>query len=113
MVFEVLVLTTAMPRDPYGSVWLLTSRKLSCLGGITEVANLTVSLLTTTLLFPDMLRARQEIRCAFWRERRAGRCEAPRRRRCRCASSRSGKQADERNTAKTLFADLQEHTTQT
>src|SRR5216110_1933599 len=28
------------------------------------------------------LRARQEIRCAFWRERRAGRCEAPRRRRC-------------------------------
>src|SRR5438067_10456018 len=28
------------------------------------------------------LRARQEIRCAFWRERRAGRCEATRRRRC-------------------------------
>src|SRR5437763_7631060 len=28
------------------------------------------------------LRARQEIRCAFWRERRAGRCKAPRRRRC-------------------------------
>ena len=32
------------------------------------------------------LRARQEIRCAFWRERRAGRCEAPRRRRCRTSS---------------------------
>src|SRR6266516_3321866 len=29
------------------------------------------------------LRARQKIRCAFWRERRAGRCKAPRRRRCR------------------------------
>src|SRR5256884_9562799 len=29
-----------------------------------------------------MLRARQKIRCAFWRERRAGRCKAPRRRRC-------------------------------
>ena len=29
-----------------------------------------------------VLRARQEIRCAFWRERRAGRCKAPRRRRC-------------------------------
>src|SRR5437773_9733825 len=28
------------------------------------------------------LRARQEIRCAFWRERRAGRCKPPRRRRC-------------------------------
>src|SRR5207247_7420500 len=42
------------------------------------------------------LRARQEIRCAFWRERRAGRCEAPRRRRCRCASSRSGNKADAR-----------------
>src|SRR5438874_8424821 len=28
------------------------------------------------------LRARQKIRCAFWRERRAGRCKAPRRRRC-------------------------------
>src|SRR5438128_4782628 len=28
------------------------------------------------------LRARQEIRCAFGRERRAGRCKAPRRRRC-------------------------------
>src|SRR5216117_1499754 len=28
------------------------------------------------------LRVRQEIRCAFWRERRAGRCKAPRRRRC-------------------------------
>src|SRR5438128_2040992 len=28
------------------------------------------------------LRARQEIRCAFWSERRAGRCKAPRRRRC-------------------------------
>src|SRR5439155_15385519 len=28
------------------------------------------------------IRARQEIRCAFWRERRAGRCKAPRRRRC-------------------------------
>src|SRR5207244_496235 len=28
------------------------------------------------------VRARQEIRCAFWRERRAGRCKAPRRRRC-------------------------------
>jgi len=42
------------------------------------------------------LRARQEIRCAFWRERRPGRCEAPRRRRCRCASSRSGNKADAR-----------------
>src|SRR5438552_17379121 len=29
-----------------------------------------------------VVRARQEIRCAFWRERRAGRCKAPRRRRC-------------------------------
>src|SRR5947208_11279059 len=29
-----------------------------------------------------MVRARQKIRCAFWRERRAGRCKAPRRRRC-------------------------------
>src|SRR5437773_1242557 len=28
------------------------------------------------------LRARQEIKLAFWRERRAGRCKAPRRRRC-------------------------------
>src|SRR5437867_9529515 len=28
------------------------------------------------------VRARQERRCAFWRERRAGRCKAPRRRRC-------------------------------
>src|SRR5437870_5526870 len=28
------------------------------------------------------LRARQKIRCAFWRKRRAGRCKAPRRRRC-------------------------------
>ncbi len=28
------------------------------------------------------LRARQKIRCAFWHERRAGRCKAPRRRRC-------------------------------
>src|SRR6266581_7044604 len=42
------------------------------------------------------LRARQEIRCAFWRERRAGRCEAPRRRRCRWASARSGNKADAR-----------------
>ena len=33
---------------------------------------------------------------AFWRERRAGRCKAPRRRRCRCASSRSGNAADAR-----------------
>ena len=32
----------------------------------------------------------------FWRERRAGRCKAPRRRRCRCASSRSGNAADAR-----------------
>src|SRR2546427_11030262 len=31
---------------------------------------------------PRQVRARQEIRCAFWRERRAGRCKAPRRRRC-------------------------------
>src|SRR5438046_7235839 len=31
----------------------------------------------------------------FWRERRAGRCEAPRRRRCR-TSSRSGNEADAR-----------------
>src|SRR5437867_974938 len=31
----------------------------------------------------------------FWRERRAGRCEAPRRRRCR-TSSRSGNKADAR-----------------
>src|SRR5947207_2432057 len=31
----------------------------------------------------------------FWRERRAGRCEAPRRRRCR-TSSRSGNEADTR-----------------
>src|SRR6059058_3259150 len=29
-----------------------------------------------------VVRARQEIRCAFWRELRAGRCKAPRRRRC-------------------------------
>src|SRR5881227_1067047 len=29
-----------------------------------------------------VVRARQEIRCAFWRERRAGRCKTPRRRRC-------------------------------
>src|SRR5216117_1408347 len=28
------------------------------------------------------LGARQKIRCAFWRERRASRCKAPRRRRC-------------------------------
>src|SRR5216117_3519220 len=28
------------------------------------------------------LRARQKIKLAFWRERRAGRCKAPRRRRC-------------------------------
>src|SRR5205823_14889674 len=28
------------------------------------------------------LGARQKIRCACWRERRAGRCKAPRRRRC-------------------------------
>src|SRR5207247_2017190 len=48
------------------------------------------------LKIKPMLRARQEIRCAFWRERRAGRCEAPRRRRCRCASSRSGNKADAR-----------------
>jgi len=33
-------------------------------------------------LRPSRLRARQKIRCAFWRERRAGRCKAPRRRRC-------------------------------
>src|SRR5947208_1016793 len=32
---------------------------------------------------------------AFWRERRVGRCEAPRRRRCR-TSSRSGNNADAR-----------------
>jgi len=30
----------------------------------------------------------------FWRERRAGRCKALRRRRCRCASSRSSDKAD-------------------
>ena len=29
-----------------------------------------------------MFRIRAEITCAFWRERRAGRCKAPRRRRC-------------------------------
>src|SRR5438093_9553419 len=33
-------------------------------------------------LRPSRLRARQKIRGAFWRERRAGRCKAPRRRRC-------------------------------
>src|SRR6266516_3382738 len=48
------------------------------------------------ILRVSAVRARQEIRCAFWRERRAGRCEAPRRRRCRCASSRSGNNADTR-----------------
>src|SRR5438552_12640959 len=48
------------------------------------------------ILRVSAVRARQEIRCAFWRERRAGRCEAPRRRRCRCASSRSGNKADAR-----------------
>src|SRR5947199_1435915 len=31
---------------------------------------------------PGGLRARQKIGCAFWRERRAGRCKAPRPRRC-------------------------------
>src|SRR5881396_2360952 len=36
----------------------------------------------STLCRAGGLRARQEIRCAFWRERRAGRCKAPRRRRC-------------------------------
>src|SRR5438093_1864023 len=40
------------------------------------------------------LRARAEI-FTFWRERRAGRCEAPRRSRCR-TSSRSGNKADAR-----------------
>src|SRR5436189_4371322 len=49
----------------------------------------------STLCRAGGLRARQEIRCAFWRERRAGRCEAPRRRRCR-TSSRSGNEADAR-----------------
>ena len=39
------------------------------------------SLLAIWTLKPG-LRARQEIRCAFWRERRAGRCKAPRRWRC-------------------------------
>src|SRR6266581_8800950 len=34
------------------------------------------------ILRVSAVRARQEIRWAFWRERRAGRCEAPRRRRC-------------------------------
>src|SRR6266567_8137052 len=48
------------------------------------------------ILRVSAVRARQEIRCAFWRERLAGRCEAPRRRRCRCASSRSGNKADAR-----------------
>src|SRR5438876_8129011 len=48
------------------------------------------------ILRVSAVRARQEIRCAFWRERRAGRCEAPRRRRCRCASSRGGNKADAR-----------------
>src|SRR6266581_1103041 len=51
---------------------------------------------SSTVSGPRHLRARQEIRCAFWRERRAGRCEAPRRRRCRGASSRSGNKADTR-----------------
>src|SRR2546427_12489708 len=36
----------------------------------------------TTTVLTLTVRARQEIRCAFWRERRAGRCKAPRRRRC-------------------------------
>src|SRR5438552_112183 len=36
----------------------------------------------STLCRAGGLRARQEIKCAFWRERRAGRCKAPRRRRC-------------------------------
>src|SRR5437016_10829493 len=36
----------------------------------------------STLCRAGGLRARQEIRCAFWREGRAGRCKAPRRRRC-------------------------------
>ena len=36
----------------------------------------------------------KEITDALWRERRGGRWEAPRRRRCRCASSRSGNKAD-------------------
>ena len=40
------------------------------------------------------LRVCQEITDALWRERRGGRWEAPRRRRCRCASSRSGNKAD-------------------
>src|SRR5438876_7132331 len=36
----------------------------------------------STLCRAGGLRARQEIRCAFGRERGAGRCKAPRRRRC-------------------------------
>src|SRR6059036_1490375 len=39
----------------------------------------------------------------FWRERRAGRCEAPRRSRCR-TSSRSGNKADTRPAAAPLRA---------
>jgi len=44
-------------------------------------------------LLESELRVCSEITCAFWRARRAGRCKAPRRRRCRCASSRSGNAA--------------------
>src|SRR5262245_57285327 len=36
------------------------------------------------------------ITLTLWRWRRAGRCEAPRHRRCRCASARSGNKADAR-----------------
>ena len=44
----------------------------------------------------NALRACHGITGPLWRERRAGRCEAPRRRRCQCASSRSGNEADAR-----------------
>ena len=39
------------------------------------------------------IRVCKEITDALWRERRGGRWEAPRRRRCRCASSRGPQQS--------------------
>src|SRR5947208_16793284 len=47
------------------------------------------------VLPPCRLRVCKEIIWTLWRERRAGRCEAPRRRRCR-TSQRSGNKADAR-----------------
>ncbi|PYV04599.1 MAG: hypothetical protein DMG10_07605 [Acidobacteria bacterium] len=68
-----------------------------------------------TELTAKTLRARQKIRCAFWRERRAGRCKAPRRRRCggiveerqrrRCPPTAAPLRAAARSKMYTLFPD--------